>query len=136
MDKKKVLFICIHNSARSQMAEALLNHLKGDKYEAYSAGIKPSNLNPYAIKVMKELGIDISGYRSKSINEFYGVEFDYIVTVCNQAKEECPIFLGGKKHIHKSFDDPSQFKGNEEEILSKFRIIRDQIKDWIEEVFK
>jgi len=118
------------------MAEAFLNHLKGNKYEAYSAGIKPSNLNPYAIKVMKELGIDISGYRSKSINEFYGMEFDYVVTVCNQAREACPIFSGGKKHIHKSFDDPSQFKGSEEEVLSKFRVVRDQIKDWIEEVFK
>ncbi len=118
------------------MAEALLNYLKGDKYEAYSAGVKPLGLNPYAVKVMKELGIDISMHRSKSVSEFYGVSFDYVVTVCDQAKEACPIFLGGKKYIHKSFEDPSQFKGNEEEILSKFRAIRDQIKDWIKETFK
>lgn len=133
-NRKKVLFICTHNSARSQMAEGFLNALKGDKYEAYSAGVEPSGLNPCAVKVMQEIGIDISTHRSKSINEFYGVKFDYVVTVCEQT-EGCPLFLGGEKYIHKSFEDSSKFKGSEEEVVKAFRRVRDQIKDWIEKTF-
>ncbi len=133
--KKKVLFICTHNSARSQMAEGLLNHLYGSIYEAYSAGTSPSGVNPFAVKVLKEIGIDISKNKSKSIKEFEGMKFDLVVTVCDSAKEECPYFPGGKEYIHKSFPDPSAYKGSEEEKLEFFRKVRDEIKKWIEETF-
>lgn len=133
--KKKVLFICTHNSARSQMAEGLLNSLYGNRYEAYSAGIEPSVVNPHAIQVMSELGIDISKHRSKSVKEFAEQEFDYVITVCDQAKETCPFFPGGKRHLHKSFEDPVLFEGNEALTLSVFRQVRDEIKDWIEKEF-
>jgi arsenate reductase len=129
MDKKKVLFICTHNSARSQMAEGLLNGLYGDQFEAFSAGTHPSSVNPYAIKVMKEIGIDISKHYSKSIEEFRGIKFDYIVT------EACPFFPDGKKYIHKGFQDPSQSRGTKEDMLSAFRQTRCEIKDWIDEIF-
>ncbi len=132
--KKKVLFICTHNSARSQIAEALLNELYGEKYEAHSAGIEASTVNPYAIEVMAEMGIDISKQRSKSIEEFKDMEFDYVVTVCDYAKQTCPFFPG-KVVIHKSFEDPIGFTGNEKETLIHFRCIRDEVKDWIEKTF-
>lgn len=133
--KKKVLFICTHNSARSQMAEGFLNALKGDRYEAYSAGIEPRKINPFAVKAMAEVGIDISTQRSKSIEEFRGENFDYVVTVCDQAKAACPFFPG-EIILHKDFEDPSEFKGTEDEILDKIRHVRDEIKDWIEETFR
>ena len=133
--KKKVLFICTHNSARSQMAEGILRTLYGDRYEAYSAGTQPTKVNPYAIKVMSEIGIDISNHRSKSAEEFRGKEFDYVVTVCDNAKEACPFFPGGKTYLHKGFKDPSEFKGNENEIVAEFRRVGDEIKRWIEETF-
>jgi len=132
--KKKVLFICTHNSARSQMAEGFVNSLLGDRYEGYSAGIEPTKVNPYAVKAMAELGIDISKHRSKSIEEFRGKNFDYVVTVCESAKETCPFFPG-EELIHKDFEDPSEFRGIEEEILEKVRRVRDEIKDWILGVF-
>ena len=132
--KKKVLFICTHNSARSQMAEGFLNALYGDRYEGYSAGIEPAKINPYAVKVMAEIGIDISTHRSKSIEEFRGENFDYVVTVCDHAKEACPFFPG-EKVLHKGFKDPSEFKGTEDEMLEKVRGVRDEIKDWIEKTF-
>lgn len=132
--KRKVLFICTHNSCRSQMAEGLLRALYGDYYESYSAGLEATEVNPYAIKVMSEIGIDISNQRSKSINEFKGILFDYVVTVCDSAKERCPFFPG-KRVIHKSFVDPAEFIGSEEEKFSVFREVRDQIKDWIVETF-
>ena len=132
--KKKVLFICTHNSARSQIAEGLLNALHGDRYEAYSAGIEPTTINPHATKAMSEIGVDISKQRAKSIEEFRGKKFDYVVTVCDQAKETCPFFPGGAI-LHKSFEDPAQFKGTEEEILAKIRHVRDEIKGWIEKTF-
>jgi len=135
MSKKKVLFICTHNSARSQIAEGLLRTLYGDRFDAYSAGTHPSCVNPYAIKVMKEIEIDISAHRSKSIEEFRGVKFDYVITVCNNAKESCPFFPDGLKYLHKSFDDPSQFNGTHEEMLSAFRQTRHEIKDWIDKTF-
>ncbi|MCX8153588.1 MAG: arsenate reductase ArsC [Candidatus Bathyarchaeota archaeon] len=131
---KTVLFICTHNSARSQMAEAFLNKLCGDEYEAKSAGVTPRGLNPYVVKAMAEVGIDLSTHRSKSIQEFQGRIFDYVVTVCDSAREECPYFPG-KKVIHKSFPDPSALKGSEEEIMQKVREIRDQIRRWIEQTF-
>jgi arsenate reductase len=132
--KKKVLFICTHNSARSQMAEGFLNALYGDKYEARSAGIEPAEVNPYAIKVMAEIGIDISKHLSKSIKEFRGQNFDYVATVCDHAKDTCPFFPG-EEILHKGFKDPSEFKGNEDEILEKVRQVRDEITVWIEKTF-
>lgn len=133
--KKKVLFICTHNSNRSQIAEALLNYLYPDKYEAYSAGTQPSKVNEYAIKVLKEVGIDISKNRSKHIEEFKDEVFDYVVTVCDTAKETCPFFPNAKEFIHKSFYDPSGFIGTEEEKLEKFRILREEIKNFLKETF-
>jgi len=132
--KQKVLFICTHNSARSQMAEALLGTLYGNYYEAFSAGIEPSSVNPYAVEVMKELGIDLSTHRSKSIEEFQGMIFDIVVTVCDNAKEACPFFPG-KKVIHKGFDDPAILNGLIEDTLDVFRRVRDEIKDWIKKTF-
>jgi arsenate reductase len=132
--KKRVLFICTHNSARSQIAEGLLNSLYGSRYEAHSAGIAPTAINPFAVRAMAEIGIDISANRSKSIEEFRGENFDYVVTVCDDAREACPFFPG-KKVIHKSFQDPSQFRGTDDEILAKVRKVRDEIKGWIESTF-
>ena len=116
------------------MAEGFLNALYGDRYEGYSAGIEPAKINPYAVKVMAEIGIDISTHRSKSIEEFRGENFDYVVTVCDHAKEACPFFPG-EKVLHKGFKDPSEFKGTEDEMLEKVRGVRDEIKDWIEKTF-
>jgi len=132
--KEKVLFICTHNSCRSQMAEGFLRHLYGNHYESYSAGLEVTEVNPYAIKVMGELGIDISGQRSKSIEEFRGMVFDYVVTVCDSAREKCPFFPG-KKVIHKGFEDPASFTGEEDQVLEVFRRVRDEIRDWIVETF-
>jgi arsenate reductase len=133
--KKKVLFICTHNSARSQMAEGILRSLYPDDYEAYSAGTEPSEINPYAIKVMDEIGIDISHHRAKNIKVFIDEKFDHVVTVCDQAKETCPFFPG-KKIFHKSFKDPSRLKGTEGEIIEGFREVRDEIMTWIASFFK
>jgi arsenate reductase len=117
------------------MAEGLLRELCGDRYEAYSAGTQPTEVNPYAIRAMAEIGIDISNHRSKSVEEFLGEEFDYAVTVCDHAKETCPFLPGGKEYIHKSFEDPSNISGSEEEKLAAFRRVRDEIKAWIQEMF-
>ncbi|HDQ16089.1 MAG TPA: arsenate reductase ArsC, partial [Bacteroidetes bacterium] len=119
-DKKSVLFLCTHNSCRSQIAEGLLNNIFGTHYKAYSAGIEKTSVNPYALEVMKEIGIDISKQYSKSIEEFHGCNFDFVVTVCDNAKESCPFFPG-KNIIHKSFKDPSKVKGKIEDILEAFR---------------
>ena len=127
MVKEKVLFICTNNSARSQMAEGVLKSLYNSKYEAYSAGIQPTSINPIAIKVMNEIGIDISKQKSKNIEKFRKKLFDIVVTVCYKAKETRPFFPG-KKIIHKSFKDP-------EENINSFRKTRNQIKEWIEENF-
>ena len=132
--KKKVLFLCTHNSARSQIAEGLLNTFYGNRYEGYSAGVTPTKVNPYVIKSMAEIGIDISRNRSKSIEEFRGENFGYVVTVCDSAREACPFFPG-EKVIHKSFEDPNQFGGSEEEILKQVRHVRDEIKEWIKSTF-
>jgi arsenate reductase len=129
-----VLFICMHNSARSQMAEAFLNKLCGDRYEAKSAGITPTQINPYVAKAMAEIGIDLSTRHSKSILEFQGQTFNYVVTVCDASREACPFFPG-EKEINKSFPDPSEFKGTESEILEKIRKVRDEIRDWIQKTF-
>ena len=133
--KKKVLFICTHNSTRSQMAEGLLRTLYGEMYEAHSAGTHPSKVNPYAIRIMQEIDIDISGHRAKSIKEFRDMKFDYVVTVCDNAKEGCPFFPGGKNYLHRGFEDPSGFSGNEHEILAGFRRIRNEITGYIKNTF-
>jgi arsenate reductase len=131
MTKKKILIICTHNSARSQMAEGLINALYSNKFEAFSAGTEAAEVRPKAIQVLKEIGIDISHHYSKNMREFYGTEFDLVATVCDNAKKVCPVFPGAKKMIHKSFPDPSAAIGTEDEKLLVFRNVRDQIFDWI-----
>ncbi|MFC1505790.1 arsenate reductase ArsC [Thermoproteota archaeon] len=133
--KKKILFICTHNSARSQMAEGFIKYQYGEQFEAFSAGTKPTKVNLYAIKAMSEIGIDISKHQSKSVKNFEGIEFDYIISVCDQAKESCPFFPGAKFFIHKSFEDPSSLEGAEEEIMENFRRVRKEICEWIENEF-
>jgi arsenate reductase len=132
MDKIKVLFVCVHNSARSQMAEAYLNKLGGNRFEVLSAGIEPGTLNPLAVEVMKEAGIDISGNKTKSVFEFYsqGKLFDYVISVCDEASaQRCPIFPGIKvRNIHWSFSDPASFEGTHEEQLAQTRGVRDSIE--------
>jgi len=132
---KKVLFLCTNNSCRSQMAEGILRHLYGNKFEVFSAGTNPTVVNQYAIKVMKEIGIDISNHRSKSVKEFLGQKFDYVITTCDAAKQSCPVFSGEAEYIHWSFDDPAETKGTEEEVLPIFRNVRDEIKQKIQEKF-
>jgi arsenate reductase len=134
-DKKKIIFICTHNSARSQMAEGILRNIYGDKFEVYSAGTEPSRVNPYAIRSMEEIGIDIKGQISKNLDMFSDMDFDYVVTVCYRANETCPVFPRGYRHIHKGFTDPSRFRGKDEEIMTGFRTVRDEIKCWIESEF-
>jgi arsenate reductase len=117
------------------MAEGLLNALYGDRYEAYSAGVEPTKVNPYAVEAMTEISIDISKQYSKSIEEFRGKNFDYVVTVCDHAKETCPFFPGGEIFFHKGFKDPAKFEGTEDEVLAEVRQVRDEIKDWIKKTF-
>ena len=131
MRKQKILFVCTGNSARSQMAEGFVNNLYKDKYEAYSAGTEPSKVNPLAIKVMNETGIDISNHRSKGTIEMLDKEFDLIVTVCDTAKQTCPVFPKMIKQIHKGFEDPAAVKGSEEQKLVIFRNVRDEIREWL-----
>jgi len=135
MEKTRVLFICTHNSARSQMAEGLVNALGGDRFQAFSAGTEATAVRPEAIKVMAEIGIDISSHRAKSLNEFMDQRFDHVVMVCDNAARDCPFFPGGKEYIHNTFEDPAVCTGTEEEILACFRHSRDEIRAWIEEVF-
>jgi len=135
MNKKRVLFLCTGNSCRSQMAEGFLRHMAGDKFEVFSAGVKPTQVNPLAIKVMAEVGVDISKHRSKSATEFIGQQFDYVITVCDNAKQTCPVFPGKYEKIHWDLEDPAEAQGSEEERVVIFRRIRDEIeqriKDWI-----
>jgi arsenate reductase (thioredoxin) len=134
--KKRVLFICIHNSARSQMAEAFLNQICGSEFEAESAGIEPGRLNPIVVEVMREIGIDISGNQTKAVFDTFksGRMFAFVVTVCDEASaERCPIFPGVAKRLHWSFPDPSDFSGTHEEKLVKVRHVRDTIKAKVEE---
>ncbi len=135
MSKKKILVLCTGNSARSQMAEGLLKHITKGKYEVFSAGTKPSIVRPEAIKVLSEIGIDISGNRSKSVDEFDQEKIEYILTVCDNAKENCPYFPAETKLTHRSFDDPADVSGNEEKRLERFRKVRDQIKTYLENEF-
>jgi arsenate reductase len=133
--KKKILFICVHNSARSQIAEGLVNTLYGDRFLASSGGTEATRVHPGAIQVMAEIGIDISGHRSKSIDEFTDQRFDYVVMVCDDSQADCPFFPGGKEYIHHAFDDPAACKGTNEEVLACFRKSRDEIRAWIAETF-
>ena len=130
-DKKKVLILCTGNSARSQMAEGLLRHGAGDRFAVESAGTKPSHVRPEAIAVMKELGIDISGHRSKSVDEFAGSKFDYVLTVCDNAKQSCPIFPGDANRLHRNFEDPAAAEGSETARLAVFRRVRDEIRNYL-----
>ena len=128
----KVLFICTGNSCRSQMAEGWARHLKGDVIDAYSAGIQPAGLSSRAVKAMAEVGIDISCQTSKHVDELAGIDFDYVVTLCDYAKEHCPVFPGKTKHIHRAFEDPAAAWGSEEKILAAFCRTRDDIRNFIE----
>jgi arsenate reductase len=144
-EKKKVLFLCTHNSARSQMAEGLLRAMYADRYEAYSAGVMATSVDPRAVLAMLEIGIDISAQRSKSSEKFWDTIFDLAVTVCDRAKQVCPICSTelklpsksprAREVIHRSFEDPAAAAGSEEEQLETFRRVRDEIKDWISQTF-
>ena len=126
-NRKRVLILCTGNSARSQMAEGLLRHLADDRFAVASAGVAPTHVRAEAITAMRELGIDISQHRSKSIEEFLGQQFDYVITVCDNANEQCPVFPANTKRIHWSFEDPAQAEGSEQSRLAVFRRVRDEI---------
>ena len=136
MEKKRVLILCTGNSARSQMAEGLLRHDAGERFAVESAGTKPGIVRPEAIAAMKELGIDISGHRSKHVDEFEGQKFDYVITVCDHAKESCPVFFGAAKRLHQSFDDPAASEGPEEERLALFRRVRGELRAYLADFAK
>ena len=132
-EKKSVLFLCTHNSARSQMAEGLLRHLAGDRFDAHSAGTEATHVRSLAIMAMEEAGVDISGQESKTLDRYLGETLDYVVTVCDEANEACPVFPGAKRRLHWSFEDPSAATGTEEDRLAVFRSVRDRIGARIEE---
>ena len=131
--KKRVLILCTGNSARSQMAEGLLRHIAGDRFDVHSAGTIASFVRPQAIKAMQEIGIDISSHRSKPVDEFAGQQFDYVITVCDNAKHNCPVFPGKTERIHWSFADPAEATGSDEEITAVFRRVRDEIRRRLED---
>jgi len=133
--KQQILFLCTHNSCRSQMAEALVNHYLGDHCQAFSAGTEATRVNPLAVHVLTELGLDTSHQHSKTIDEFAGQTFDHVVTLCGDANEKCPLFFGGVERIHHGFDDPSRLNGSTETVLPEFRRVRDEIKNWIIDYF-
>jgi arsenate reductase len=131
MTKQRVLILCTGNSARSQMAEGLLRADSGERFEVFSAGTRPSVVRPEAIAVMHELEIDLSNHRSKHVDEFNGEHFDFVLTVCDSARESCPIFPAGTITIHRCFQDPAAFKGSEDERLAIFRRVRDEIREYL-----
>ena len=133
--KKRILFLCTHNSCRSQMAEGLVDYYLGDRFQAFSAGTEATRVNPLAIAVMAELGIDLSVHRSKTLDEYTGEQFDYVITLCGDANEKCPLFFGGVQRLHYGFEDPSRLSGSEEDVLPEFRRVRDEIKNWIIDYF-
>lgn len=136
-DRRRVLILCTGNSARSQMAEGLLHEMAGDSFEVESAGVNPSRVRPEAVEAMREVGIDISGHRSKSGDEFVGQDFDYIITVCDNARETCPVFPGRAERIHHSFEDPpAPGAADPEETMAVFRRVRHEIRDWISEFIR
>ena len=126
--KQKVLLLCTHNSCRSQMAEGIVNHDLGGRFRAFSAGTVATSVNPMAIRVLAEIGIDISGHHSKTLDQFAGESFDHVITLCGSANEQCPLFFGGVRRVHLGFDDPSQGSGSPEEMLVDFRRVRDEIR--------
>ena len=128
----RVLFLCTHNSARSQMAEGLLRHLAGDRFEAHSAGTEATHVRPLAIQAMNELGVDITGQESKTLERYLGEPFDYVITVCDDANEACPFFPRARNRLHWSFEDPARAEGTEEERLEVFGSVRDLIRERIE----
>jgi arsenate reductase len=137
--KTRVLFLCTGNSARSQMAEAWLRQLGGERFTVFSAGLEPHGVNPFTIQVMEETGYDMSDHRSKHLEEFIGkIDFDYLITVCGNADERCPVFPGMGTRIHWPFEDPAAYQGTDEEKLAFFQNIRDQIQakiqDWLEQL--
>lgn len=136
MSKKRALFVCIHNSGRSQMGEAFLRHLAGDRFEVHSAGLEAGRLNPLVVRAMEEIGISMEGHHAKTVQEYLdrGERFDYVITVCDETNaERCPMFPGGGKRIHWSFPDPSALTGSDEEKLAGIRPIRDAIESKIRE---
>ena len=133
--KQRILFLCTHNSCRSQMAEGLANQYLGSNFQAYSAGTEATMVNPLAGMVLAELGIDCTGLRSKTVDEFAGESFDYVITLCGDANEKCPLFIGGVRRMHRGFDDPSRLKGYEEDLLPEFRRVRDEIREWLDLCF-
>jgi arsenate reductase (thioredoxin) len=133
--KKKALFLCTHNSCRSQMAEGIVNHFLGERLAAFSAGTEATSVNPRAKAVLKEIGIDISGHRSKTLDEFAGESFDYVITLCGDANEKCPLFFGGVERLHLGFPDPSRAAVSDEEVMAEFRRVRDEIKARLLEFF-
>ncbi|HYL73244.1 MAG TPA: arsenate reductase ArsC [Bryobacteraceae bacterium] len=134
--KKRVLILCTGNSARSQMAEGLLRHDAGNRFEVESAGTKLGQVRPEAIAVMRELGIDISGHRSKHVDEFARQQFDTVLTVCDNARESCPVFPGAARMLHRNFEDPAAAQGSDEERLAVFRRVRDQLRDYLKVQFQ
>jgi len=132
MPKKKILFVCTHNSARSQLAEGLVNHDFSDNWQAFSAGTEVTKVKKLAIEVMADIGIDITAHYSKSIDQFLNMELDYVVTVCDSAKEQCPYFPGAGSKQHHSFADPSDIVGTKEERYEAFTKTRDEIKAWLD----
>lgn len=130
--KLKILFLCTGNACRSQMAEGWARHLKGDCIEAFSAGVTPIGVSTKAIEVMAEAGVDISGHTSKHVNDLLDIDFDYVISVCDHAKELCPIFPGDVKTVHRRFDDPYFAEGTPDEILAEFRRVRDEIKVFVQ----
>ena len=131
-ERTRVLFLCTHKSARSQMAEGLLRHLAGDRFEAHSAGTEATHVRPLAIQAMNELGVDITGQESKTLERYLGEPFDYVITVCDDANEACPFFPRARNRLHWSFEDPARVEGTEEERLEVFGSVRDLIRERIE----
>jgi len=130
--KKKILVLCTGNSCRSQIAEGYLRHFAKDKGEIYSAGVETHGVNPRAVQIMKEDGIDISSHTSNNVSEYMDIDFDFIITVCDNAKEQCPYFPSQAKRFHHNFPDPAKAKGTEKEIMNEFRSVRNQIKEFSE----
>lgn len=134
-DRPSVVFVCTHNSARSQMAEGYLRHAHGDRFQAFSAGTERTHVRPLAIRAMQELDIDISGHTSKTLDDLAGLDKDYVVTVCDNAREACPIVTARQAVMHESFPDPSAATGTDEERLEQFRSVRDALIRWIDHTF-
>ncbi len=135
MSKPTVLFVCTHNSSRSQMAEGLLRQLYGEHYEVYSAGTEPGGVSPFAIRAMAEIGIDIRNHTSKDVGEFLSMDLDTVVTVCDGAREACP-FVPARRNLHRRFEDPRAARGSDADKLAAFRRVRQQIRHWIADYFR